>query len=72
MLERPGPLAGMLGVGVQRAGSEGSDSAEVARLTFAAIEARRFYSLTHGHSKSGVKARLEDILGDRVPTLVRL
>jgi hypothetical protein len=39
---------------------------------FEAIEAGRFYILTHRDSKAAVKTRLEDILGDRVPTLLRL
>jgi phage terminase large subunit-like protein len=71
-VEKLDPVAAKLVGSVHKAVSEGLDPAEVAGLAFEAIEAGRFYILTHGHSKSGVKARLEDILGDRVPTLVRL
>lgn len=71
-VEKLDPVAAKLVGSVHKAVSEGLDPAEVARLAFEAVEAGRFYILTHGHSKSGVKARLEDILGDRVPTLVRL
>ena len=66
------PLAAKLAGSVHKAVSEGLDPADVARLAFEAIEAGRFYILTHGNSKSGVNARLTDILEDRVPTLVRL
>lgn len=71
-VERLDAVAAKLVGSVHKAVSEGLDPAEVARLAFEAIEAGRFYVLTHGHSKAGVKARLEDILGDRSPTLVRL
>lgn len=66
------PVAAKLVGAVHKAVSEGLDPAEVARMAFEAIEAGRFYILTHGHSKAGVRARLEDILEDRNPTLVRL
>jgi NAD(P)-dependent dehydrogenase (short-subunit alcohol dehydrogenase family) len=71
-LDKLDPVAAKLVGSVHRAVSEGLDPAEVARLAFVAIEAGRFYVLTHGHSKAGVRARLEDILEDRSPTLVRL
>jgi NAD(P)-dependent dehydrogenase (short-subunit alcohol dehydrogenase family) len=66
------PVTAKLVEAVQRAVAEGLDPAEVARAAFAAVAAGRFYILTHGNSRAGVKARLEDILQDRVPTLVRL
>ncbi len=66
------PIAAKLGGAVQEAVAGGMDPSEVARALFAAVAKGRFYVLTHGNSKSGVKARLEDILGDRPPTLVRL
>lgn len=71
-LEDLDPVAAKLVGAVHEAVSAGIEPAEVARLAFEAIEAGRFYVLTHGNAKSGVKARLEDILEDRVPTLVRL
>lgn len=66
------PIAAKLGGAVQEAVAGGMEPAEVARALFAAVARGRFYVLTHANSKSGVKARLEDILGDRPPTLVRL
>ncbi len=71
-LDRLDPVAAKLAGSVHKAVAEGIDPAEVARLAFEAIEAGRFYILTHAQSKAGVRARLEDILADRVPTLVRL
>ncbi len=70
--EKLDPVARNLVGAVHQAVSVGLDPAEVARMSFEAIEAGRFYILTHETSKAGVKARLEDILGDRLPTLVRL
>ena len=66
------PVAAKLVASVHEAVSQGIEPAEAARAVFAAIADGRFYILTHGNSRSGVKARLEDILKDRVPTLVRL
>ncbi len=57
---------------VHEAVSGGIEPAQAANALFAAIAEGRFYVLTHGDSKAGVKARLEDILKDRAPTLVRL
>lgn len=57
---------------IQEAVAGGIDPSRVARDLFEAIAAGRFYVLTHADTKKGVKARLEDILGDRVPSLVRL
>ena len=66
------PVTAKLVASVQEAVAKGIEPAAAARAAFAAIEAGRFYVLTHADSRSGVKARLEDILQDRVPTLVRL
>ncbi len=71
-LARLDPVAAKLVGSVHQAVSAGMDAAHVAQAVFAAIAEGRFYILTHANSKSGVKARLEDILEDRVPTLVRL
>ncbi|MBL0141710.1 MAG: SDR family NAD(P)-dependent oxidoreductase [Betaproteobacteria bacterium] len=65
-------VAAKLAAGVHQAVGQGIEPNEAARAVFAAIARGRFYILTHADSKSGVKARLEDILQDRVPTLVRL
>jgi short-subunit dehydrogenase len=66
------PVAAKLLGSVQQAIAQGIEPAQAANAVFAAVTEGRFYILTHGNSKSGVKARLEDILQDRVPTLVRL
>lgn len=57
---------------VQQAVAAGIEPAVAARAVFAAIAHGRFYVLTHRDSKAGVRARFEDILDDRPPTLVRL
>ena len=66
------PIAAKIVGAVQKSVDGGIAPAAVARAAFAAIAERRFYVLTHRDSKAGVRARLEDILGDRPPTLVRL
>ncbi len=71
-LEALDPVAAKVVGAVHESVSRGIEPAEAARALFAAVEKGRFYILTHGNSKSGVKARLEDILQDRVPTLARL
>jgi NAD(P)-dependent dehydrogenase (short-subunit alcohol dehydrogenase family) len=57
---------------VRQAVSRGIEPEQVAREAFAAVSEGRFYILTHEDSKAGVRARLEDILQDRVPTLPRI
>lgn len=47
----------------------GLDPSVIAERVFAAIEAERFYVLPHPEYKERVKARLEDILAERNPTL---
>jgi NAD(P)-dependent dehydrogenase (short-subunit alcohol dehydrogenase family) len=66
------PIAAKIVDSVQKSVEAGIEPAEAARATFAAIAEGRFYILTHRDSRAGVRARLEDILGDRPPTLVRL
>ncbi|HEX4943421.1 MAG TPA: SDR family NAD(P)-dependent oxidoreductase [Usitatibacteraceae bacterium] len=66
------PVTARLAAAVQRAVDGGIEPGEAARAVFAAVSDGRFYVLTHGDSKSGVKARLDAILHDRVPPLVRL
>lgn len=66
------PVAAKLVGSVQQAVAKGIEPSVAAKALFTAIAAGRFYVLTHANSKSGVKARLGDILEDRVPTLVRL
>jgi len=43
-------------------------AAEVARITFGAIEEERFYCLTHPKIMTSVRARCEDLAGCRNPT----
>jgi NAD(P)-dependent dehydrogenase (short-subunit alcohol dehydrogenase family) len=66
------PVAANVAGAVQQAVATGIEPAEVARAVFDAIATGRFYVLTHPDSKPGVKARLEDILKARNPTLPRL
>jgi NAD(P)-dependent dehydrogenase (short-subunit alcohol dehydrogenase family) len=66
------PVTAKIVGAVQESVSRGIEPAEAARAVFSAVEKGRFYILTHADSKSGVKARLEDILQDRAPTLARL
>jgi hypothetical protein len=66
------PVAARIVGAVHQSVARGIEPAEAAAAVFAAVEAGRFYVLTHGDSKSGVLARLEDILQDRPPTLSRL
>jgi NAD(P)-dependent dehydrogenase (short-subunit alcohol dehydrogenase family) len=66
------PVAARVVGAVHEAVARGIEPSEAARAVFEAISAGRFYVLTHADSKAGVKTRLEDILKDRVPTLVRL
>lgn len=66
------PIAAKIVGSVQEAVAAGIEPAVAARAVFAAVAQGRFYILTHRDSRAGVRARLEDILEDRVPTLVRL
>jgi len=43
---------------------------QVAEKMFAAVEQGRFYILTHPDTVAGVKVRMQDILTDRLPTLL--
>jgi NAD(P)-dependent dehydrogenase (short-subunit alcohol dehydrogenase family) len=47
----------------------GMPPAQVADAVFAAVREGRFYVLTHPEGKEAVRARLEDVLQDRNPTL---
>jgi NAD(P)-dependent dehydrogenase (short-subunit alcohol dehydrogenase family) len=66
------PVAAKIGAAVQHAVAEGIPPARVATDVFAAVAEGRFYILTHANEKAGVKARMEDILNDRLPTLLRM
>lgn len=66
------PVAVRVAGSVQQAIAKGIEPQDAARKLFAALAKGRFYILTHGNSRAGLKVRLEDILQDRVPTLPRL
>ena len=66
------PVAAKMVGSVHHAVAHGIEPADAALAVFDAVSQGRFYILTHGNSKAGVKSRLDDILEDRAPTLVRL
>jgi len=66
------PVAAKVVGSVHKAVAKGIEPSQAARALFAAVSEGRFYIFTHRDSKAGVKARFEDVLNDRVPTLVRL
>jgi NAD(P)-dependent dehydrogenase (short-subunit alcohol dehydrogenase family) len=53
---------------VYEAVQKGLAPEDVARQVFEAVEAERFYVLTHDSTRAGVKARFRDILEDQPPT----
>lgn len=57
---------------VRRATEAGLEPEAVADAVFEAMAADRFYILTHGATRAGVRRRMEDILEDRPPTLLDL
>jgi len=57
---------------VRRATEAGLEPEAVADAVFEADAADRFYILTHGATRAGVRRRMEDILEDRPPTLLDL
>lgn len=64
-----GPIAGQAAQMVAKAVASGMDPAQLADIVFASIEANRFYILTHPETRAVVRARLDDILEDRLPTM---
>ena len=53
---------------LRQAVASGRQSAEdIARAVVSAVKADRFYILTHPAIKGAIRARMEDILGERVP-----
>jgi NAD(P)-dependent dehydrogenase (short-subunit alcohol dehydrogenase family) len=65
------PVAAKVGQAVMNAVENGISTDQVAEDVFDAIAADRFYILTHPGHKAAVKVRMEDILEERVPTLLR-
>lgn len=66
------PIAAKIGAAVMNAVKHGMAASEVAEAVFAAIVDKRFYILTHPHTKQLVQTRLEDILQDRQPVYVSI
>jgi NAD(P)-dependent dehydrogenase (short-subunit alcohol dehydrogenase family) len=63
------PSAGMFDARLRKAVESGRLTADdIARITFEAIEADRFYILTHPRIKAAIATRMEDILEERAPT----
>lgn len=68
-LSESNPLAAPFQAQVRKAVRSGRLSAEeVARMTVEVVKADRFYILTHPKIKGAIKARMHDILEERVPT----
>lgn len=58
------------GVSMFKAVQAGIEPEEIAEATFEAIREKRFYIITHPHTKTGIKIRMNDILEERQPTLI--
>lgn len=58
------------GLSMHKAVQKGVAPEQVADAVFAAVENEQFYILTHPESKAGVRIRKEDILQERLPTLL--
>ncbi len=65
-------VSASVALSVLHATSAGLDPADVADAVFQADAEDRFYILTHGATRAGVRVRMEDILEDRPPTLLDL
>jgi NAD(P)-dependent dehydrogenase (short-subunit alcohol dehydrogenase family) len=65
-------VAERVGAAIARAVDDGIPASQVAQALFDAITSGRFYVLTHAQTMAGVKLRLEDILGERAPTALRI
>jgi len=65
-------VAAKVGMSVLHAVQNGIPVAQVADEVFDAIAAERFYILTHPEMKQAIKIRMEDVLEQRAPTLLRI
>jgi NAD(P)-dependent dehydrogenase (short-subunit alcohol dehydrogenase family) len=61
-----------VGMAILHAVQNGIPVAQVADEVFDAIAAERFYILTHPEMKQAIKIRMEDVLEQRAPTLLRI
>ena len=58
------------GLSMHKAVQQGIGPDQVADAVFAAIDGDQFYILTHPETRAGVRIRMEDILQERLPTLL--
>ncbi|MBP9906714.1 MAG: SDR family NAD(P)-dependent oxidoreductase [Rhodoferax sp.] len=65
------PVTLRIGGAIQQAVADGIAAEKVARDVFDAIDSEHFYILTHPDSAAAVRIRMEDILEDRAPTMLR-
>jgi len=65
------PVAIKVGLAVMNAVENGIPVEQVAADVFDAIAAERFYILTHPGHKAAIQVRMEDILAERAPSLLR-
>jgi len=70
-IETLDPVAMKVGLAVMDAVENGIPVEQVANDVFDAIVAERFYILTHPGHKPAIQTRLEDILAERAPSLLR-
>jgi NAD(P)-dependent dehydrogenase (short-subunit alcohol dehydrogenase family) len=66
------PVAAKVGMAVLHAVENGIPVSQVAGDVFDAIAAERFYILTHPEMKQAIQVRMEDILQQRAPTLLKI
>ncbi len=64
------PVTAQIGMAVINAVQHGIAPEQVADDVFAAVEAERFYILTHPQIKPAIQVRMEDILNERSPTFI--
>lgn len=66
------PVAAKVGMTVLQAVENGIPVSQVAGDVFEAIAAERFYILTHPEMKQAIQVRMDDILLQRAPTLLKI
>ncbi|WP_395826027.1 SDR family NAD(P)-dependent oxidoreductase [Collimonas sp.] len=66
------PVAAKVGMAVLQAVENGIPASQVVSDVFDAIAAERFYILTHPEMKHAIQVRMEDILQQRSPTLLKI
>lgn len=64
------PVTAMTGLSIRKAVQQGISPAQVADAVIDAVKNGRFYILTHPESKNGIRTRMEDILNERLPSLL--